>query len=223
MTLVIFPIFDRCKDYTLDNYWRDWFINCAHNKFPPGLRYDANHKSLLVKTAKSTESIILSDEPIDTFKIMMRVFREMLEMKSAKDLQVQSDELEEARKKRAINLECEWKKLKPRHIRDQFILNYIADMKKKYDLKAIETRQLASVIQLGFQFHNLTSDDVEYSSGIIHNIAGLCFDEKKRIFYTTKKPTASSSKSEKNAASSKFYQSVDKFIREYSARSSKVR
>lgn len=212
--LAIFPIFEECKTYTLDPFWRDKFSEFASNRFPPGMRYDAIHHNLVLKIdgKKSEVAALSEDEPSETFQTMMKILKEKYDMKSSRDLKVQKKAIEEAIKKREVDLDCEFKNIKPRHLKDQLIMDYLAGLKQHHELTNIEFKHLISVVQLGFQFRSLSPSNVDYSNGVVSKITGLTFDEKKRIF-TTPSP-GPISKPEKSTNIDRFYSSVKKFIQD---------
>lgn len=220
---IIYPIFEDCASFTMDSFWKEQFINFARNRFPQGVRYDSNHGNLILKLpgAKGTEVVALSqNSSVDTFQIVMRVLREKLGMRSTRDLKIQKQEMEDIRQQRMYDMNCDWKQLRPRHLRDQLVMDYIGSLKEKYGLTATETKNLVSIIQLGFQFHSLSQDDVDYQEGKVVNINGLTFDKKTRTF-SVPEPSKTSAKSEKNSVSNKFQVTADKFLRENTNRKNK--
>ena len=215
---VIYPIFDECKAYTLDSFWKDEFAKLACNRFPPGLRYDALRHNLILKLeGRKSEILALSpDNPADAFQVVMKVLKGRYDMRSSRDLKVQKKAIQDAMKKRETDLDCEFKNIKPRHLKDQLIMEYLLGLKMDRRLTAAEFRHLVSVVQLGFQFRSLSPSDVDYSEGIVKSIKGLEFDEKKRIFTTPHHP-GPVSKTEKTTGSDKFYSGVKKFIHDDNA------
>lgn len=220
-SVVIHPLFEECKNYTLDTFWKDTFEACARNRFPePIARYDPTKGCIYVKKAgkKTYDVISIPKIPVDAFKAMMKIFREELGIVSAKDVQIQNNEVEDARKKHGIDLHCEWKKLKPRYIKDQLLINYYSKLRDKYKLTSAEIKNLQSVVQIGLQFHQFSSDDIDYRDCEVQDIKGLVFDEKKRVFYSVKPPVVSS-KTEKTCSQNRFIQHYDKYLKDYSMRS----
>jgi hypothetical protein len=229
-SFILHPIFEECKRYTLDPYWQDIFSGCAKNNFPMGIRYDPVQKNIMIKKdAKKPEVISLPTRKGDTpnaaqlYKVMMQIFKEKLHMRSSRDLQLQKEDMDELCKKNIMDLDCEWKDIKPKHLKDQLLLNYIYYLKQQYNLSPVEIKQAMSTIQLGFQFKSLLPSDVEFS-GTITNIKGLSFDEEKRIFSIPIKKTPTQSMLQKNSekpSTHKFHQLLDKFIRDYNAKSTR--
>ncbi len=222
LPVIIHPCFNECQDYTLDQFWKDIFFSCACNKFPRGIRYDGSTRTLSIRTPvpggrNRTEVINLPEKSEDAYTVLMQVFREKLGIFSSKDLQIKKQELDEIQIRRRVDMDCEWKKLKPRSIKDLMIMNYILNLKQKYDLSVKETKKLFITIQLGFQFKKLSSEDVEYSDRAIQSINGLEYKTDTKNWVVTNLPR-SVSKSEKTLATQKFCQSIDKFLREYKSR-----
>lgn len=208
--IIIYPYFEECSKYTLDEFWKNIFILCAQNKFPRGAKYD---NTTMTISAKNAGTLTLTENPRDNYNAIVEYFRNILNLFSPKDIQIKKSEVQTK-----INLDCEWKQLKPRSIRDTLLIKYVCDQ-TNLDIK--EKRQLHRTIKLGFQFKELSSDDVDYENGTIRNIRNLAFDEKERLWYTTKTSKITNSSS-KNSSSNKFMQSIDKFIREHKSRRLKL-
>lgn len=218
MSTCIHPIFERCIQYTLDEYWQDIFRECAENKFPLGMRYNAATNTLYIKSAKKLTPIALPEEPVDVFKAMMKIFRNECEMKSSRDIEIQRGDLEGMKKQYTVDLKCDWKKIKPRSMKDQLIIEYVSRLKGLYTLSHTEVKGLLSVIQLGFQFKQLCADDIDYSNGVINGIDSIEFDEKTRKFYVARPQRAVSAKIERSVPPTKFNQEYDRFLKDYQKR-----
>jgi hypothetical protein len=222
MTSIIHPLFEECKNYTLDPFWKDKLSNFARNRFPHGVRYDPTGRNIIVKIdGKKTEVIGLpEDDPIVCFQTVMNLLRVKFDMHSNRDIMSRKEEMSAASRETICSLDCEWKKIKPRHLKDQLMMDYIASLKEKYSLTPVEVRHLISRVQLGFQFKSLSQDDVEFSDGIVKDIKGLKFDKNKRRFVIPDYP-ACSKISEKTCHADKFYSSLKKYLRDDAARVNK--
>ena len=220
--VIIHPCFQECQYFTLDQFWKDTFLLCACNKFPRGVRYDSSLKTLYVRTPSTggrtrVEVISLSEKPEEIYLVLMNVFKEKLGIFSSLDLQIKREELKNIQSQRKIDLDCEWKKIKPRALKDQMIINYVSRLKDEYSLTMKESKLLLSRIQLGFQLKKLCSDDVCYSNRQIQSINGLTYDNLKKEWVIINPPRLVS-KTEKPVVTQKFYQSIDRFAREYKSR-----
>lgn len=217
--LVIFPIFDDCKTFTLDAFWRDEFTKLACNRFPMGMRYDAVHHNLVLKLdGRKTEVVALpEDSPADTFQIIMKILKGKYDMRSSRDLKVQKKAIEDAMRKREVDMDCDFKNIKPRHLKDQLIMDHLFDLKSKHRLTNTEFKYLVSVVQLGFQFRSLSPNDVIYADGVVSDIQGLEFDEENRVFITPES-SGPGSKTEKTTGPDKFYSCLKKFIHDDNTR-----
>lgn len=223
-TTIIHPLFEECKNYTLDPYWKEKFSSFARNRFPQGVRYDPTHRNLILKTeGKKTEVVGLpEDDPVSCFQTVMKIMREKFNMHSNRDITSRKEEMETESQKNICHFDCEWKKIKPRHLKDQLMMDYVAFLKEKHNLSPAEVRHLISVVQLGFQFKSLSQDDVVFSDGVIKNIEGLKFDKHKRKFVVPEYPPCSKL-AEKTGHSDKFYSSLKKFLRDDASRINKFR
>ena len=224
--IIIHPCFQECQHFTLDQFWKDIFLLCSCNKFPRGVRYDSKLKTLFVRTPiaggrTKVEVISLPDEPEKLYLVLMKIFKEKLTIFSSLDLQFKREELKNVQSQKKIDLDCEWKKLKPRALKDQIIINYVSRLKKEQNLSVKEAKLLLSRIQLGFQLKKLSSDDVCYSDREIQSINGLEYDISKKEWVITNTPHLVS-KTDKSVVTQKFFQSVDRFMREYKNRHTKL-
>jgi len=191
MSHIIHPIFDECRKYTLDPYWQERFKQCSMNKFPRFMRYDSNRCIISIKRdipPKIHENYSIDiQNPIKTYEMIMTIFRDILGLHSPRDIQISQEEIEDIKRKRVINLNCEWNKIKPKNIKEQLITNYVVTLQELYQLKPSEIRHLSSIIQIGFQFKNIQSQDIDYVNGVIKNISTLKFDETTRTFELSRK------------------------------------
>lgn len=223
MATIIHPIFEECKKYTLDPFWKEKFSNFACNRFPPGARYDANHKNMILKINGKTEVIALSDDATYVFQVMLNILREKFGMQSTRDIEFQKGEMENNVRNNTIEIDCEWKKIKPKHIKDQLVMDYIIHLKEKYKLTQPEVRNLISIIQLGFEFKSLTQDNVIFKNGRVKIIEGLEFDKSTRTFSTPKITSIISRPTEKVSSTDKFCTALKKFLRDDNLRMNKFK
>jgi len=224
--VLIYPIFAECKDYTLDPFWKDIFFKCACNRFPKNLRYDNKNRVISIKMQcaggrSKSEVMDISDDPIQLFQTMMFIFRDKLGLRSSRDLQTQVLEMEDIKEKNKIDLDCEWKKLKPRTLKDELIMNYVMKLVKENNLNSLESKSLLTTIYLGFQYKKLTADHIDYKNGVINNIIGLEVDADERKFYITNEPKVAN-KSEKSVQTRRFWRDVDKFLRDHRSKRLKM-
>lgn len=206
---VVFPIFQELKNYTFDEYWRNILDQCASDNFPDGVKFKHNklYFSLRDESRPKGKDIVieLPRKASDAFLTIIDSFKNKLGLRSESDPDKKQ------------NTETNWKKLKPKHIKDQLLLEYALSLQRKHHLSQKDLKQLYASILLGFQFKKLTTDDIVYKHGKVKKIKGLLFDEKSRRFVINKK-SRFSQKSEKMQFPV-IYQAFEKFSKEYNARS----
>jgi len=214
--LVINSIFFKCQEYTLDPFWKDMFCRCAYNRFPKGIRHDKINNIIYVKTPKTSGSrkdqFSLPSKPREVFETMMMVFRS-IGLRSPRDLQVKKEEIEAVRKELCVDLNCMWKELRPKYLKDRMIMRYVLYLQELHGLTQKEARRLLTTIQLGFQLKQISSDDVEYKQGKITKIKGLKIDEKAHTFMISReiKP---SKKTTKSTNTDSFFQIFENHLKE---------
>lgn len=218
---IIFPIFNKCKNFTLDPYWKDLFDDLSYNKFPSGFRYDPTNNCVIIKLGTKREMITVPSTPIELFQVLIKIFKEKLGKRSTRDLQIQKEEITTMKSKIAINLNCEWKKIKPKHAKQQILMDYITRLKVEHQMSATDAKKLLAMVQLGFQFHAIKPDDVIYENGVIKDIKGIKYDKKTNTWKVPSPIGKGSKGGEKETAAKvigKFYTKLDKYIKEQQKR-----
>ena len=215
----IYPIFEECGKYTLDPFWKDRFSELSHNVFPKGLTYEADkHRFLVSPEGQGKEYIPLPKKGPECFKKVLEVLRERMNIRSERELNAKQGK--ETLSKHDQDLKCEFKDIKPRHIKDQLIMNYATELKKKHQLTQAEFTNLISTIQIGFQFKALGIKDVVYKDGVVLDITGLEFNQDTRSFDIPEIPQPTI-RSEKPQTADRFCSAVTKYLKSNDARRSK--
>jgi hypothetical protein len=209
----------EAKKYTKDAHWVDILDSCARNRFPKGAKYNHNKNILYVRTDATgrlrTETLTLPQDPKNCYETLMHVFKNLLGLKSDDDIKKSKQLLEDARQKNHIELNCEWKKLKPRTVKNHILMNFVMEKIEEHELHEKNVTKLYKLIQLGMQFRQLSSDDFEYEDGVIYSIKGLEYDEDINFFTLTNKQGALSHAATNKNANNYLEKSVDRWIKDY--------
>lgn len=208
-TTTIFPIFEKCKNYTLDLFWKEMFIECSKNKFPKGMTYDSEKNVVILEN----EEFELPDDSKELFSLMMRLFKKELKIISSRDIKINKVELDEIKRLRQAQLNVEWKKIKPKAYRDQLIIEFVVRRMRELSLSAKEARELFSKIQTGISFKQIIPEDILYSEGEIKDISSLVFEPKKKKFKLTRM-SKGVYKAEKINTVDRLQKVTDKYMRE---------
>lgn len=207
----------KCRDFTQDEDWREILYNCACNKFPRGIKYNSLKHTLYVRINNvgrlKTETIILPSDPNNCYETLMYVFTNLLGLRSRKDIEKSKKDIEIARKKNGIDLDCEWKKLKPRSVKNNILMNFAISKIDELELDKKDVSKLYRLIQLGLQFKKLSSEDFEYDNGIIYSIKGLEYDEKTNFFILTNKQGTISHNTSGKTDVNHLEKAVDKWVK----------
>jgi hypothetical protein len=167
----MYNIFSECKDYTLDPYWQDIFEQCYLGKFPRNFKYTKNCVTLYENNKISEIVTVDEDDPPSFFKTVLSIFKKKLNLISDRDSNIQQIKLNIAKEQVKSN----WKQLRQKNVKNNLLLNYVVDMKNKYNLSTTDTERLISSIRLGFIFKTIVSDDIVYIDGKIRSIKGIDF------------------------------------------------
>lgn len=224
----------KCQEYTTDAHWKEIIYSCACNKFPRGIKYDHTKNTLYIRydfSGKShNETIVLPTLSVEnvneeanelvikeTYKTLMYVFKNLLNLRSDTDVNNSKNILEDIRKQNEVDLDCTWKKLKPKSVRNHILMNYAISQAELFELNSKQAIVLYRLILLGFQFKQISSDDVKYKKGKILDIKGIEFNEDTQFFILTN-PHGPIPKTDNNIKINKtgtVEKSIDKWVKLY--------
>jgi hypothetical protein len=216
--MILYPFFNLLADYTLDNFWKNIFYNCSCNKFPRRASYDDVTKTLYIRMPATggrtkIEQFKIPSSPEEAYVLLTNLFQQKLNIFSSSDYQHQNRELEKIKTENKVELDCEWKQLKPRSLKDPIIRDYISRISHEYELSAYEMRRLYAQLLTGFQLKYIDSDDIEYDNGVITAIYNCEFDESQKRFNFLR-DTKIKQKTEKATTTCQTTSSLDRFIKE---------
>lgn len=211
--------FAECQQHTNDSHWKDIFYSCSLNKFPKGIKYD-NVKEVIHVKYESNGKIQANTFPVpqtteELNKLMMYIFKDLLNIRSENDIKTSRMELEKIRKQNEVDINCEWKKLKPRSVKNHMLMLFSSVEVKKYQLEPKHAGILFKTIQLGFLFKKLTSNDVNYKDGSILSITGLKFNNDTRNFELTNIPGTISRTNSSTPKLHTIEKAIDKWAKDY--------
>ena len=202
---MLYPVFDRCKRYTFDEYWRHLLTECAFGRFPSTdsarLSLDTcplhssettalheNHeKSDTTPTPALTLTLSVTsskDQEVHTTSHVLptvdcEVMRTMISVFQKMGLQSPTD-LRLARSARSDVVE--WKKTRQKQVKTKLLMDYLLAMQRKWKLNKKDTKNLFNKIQLALQFKTITSENIVCENSRITEIKGLGFEEGQYHF-----------------------------------------
>ena len=209
-----------CRKFTTDTFWAEIFTSAACNRWPRGMKYEPMKNILyvryeLTKGRPKSESFAVPEDVQARYDLLMHIFRNILNLKSDKDISASKQELEDIRKCSEVDLEVDWKKLKPRAMKNQILMNFAMTQINDHGLDYSDMKHLYNTIQLGFQFKSLSSDDVVYEKGLVTSIKGLEFNSETNTFIITN-PQKSLARTDKPIVkTNRLFQSVDRWARDH--------
>ena len=217
MNNVVYEEFINCQKHTLDKYWIDLLYRCACNKFPKGVKYDGQKNIIYVKHEKTKAenfNIPLNDTK-KMYDLLVYIFRDLLDIRSEYDINISKKELEECRKLNNIDMNTDWKRLKPKSVKNTILMNFVVNKINEKSIDQKKIKKTYNQLQLAFQFKRLTNDDVEYENGTITDIKGFNYNEHNKEFeiQSIRNPCY---RSEKQVNKTTLYQQhIDRWIKDY--------
>ena len=175
--------FSECNNYVLDPFWQELILECSTMHFPKGIIYNSQRGTL--KTHQGTFEIPI--HPIDCANLLLKLFRS-IGLKSPQDLNLERENFDKENISRGVVVVNEgWKKIKPRSMRETFILNYVCELGELLRLTSRERDKLYKTICIGMFTKVIDNDDIEYSneSEKITFIRKINFNSTTRAFSFT--------------------------------------
>jgi hypothetical protein len=108
----------------------------------------------------------------------------------------------------------DWKKIKPKYIKNILITKFVLSKKEQYNLTEKESIRLYSIVQLGLQLKTITHTDIVYEDGEILDITVLVFDDKspEKFYIEDSDIHEDLIKETKNTNKDEFKKIVDQFF-----------
>lgn len=216
--IIFYEIFLECEKFTLDNYWKKIFNNCAKGKFPKNTRYNHEDGIIIYRDENNNNVLVnLPENPEKLYKVLIDIFREKLGLFSPLDFHFKKEEIDALKDSESVDLDCEWKKIKPKFVKDDLIMNYILKIKEEFNLSYPQAKKIFVTINLGIQSKKITSEDFDFRDREIKDIRGVIFDPRtKKVHITnTSKKVSSSSEKNNSGINRKFTSSIERYFKDY--------
>lgn len=175
---LIYPFFIECCKYASDRYWKNIFQDLGYGITPYGTYIN---KDFLTCNYKDKEFVykIQKKDPKEIYNELYHIFRTKLALMSREEIIQKKDDINSNLED--INSYDDWGSIKKKNLKEVMIERFVIDMKKTYNLTSKQSKNLVSIIFLGFVFKVFISSDVKVSEGKIESINGLEFSEGKII------------------------------------------
>ena len=177
---IIYPVFLECYQYTPDTFWENIFEDLAYGKTPYGtyirkefLCCNYKDKEFSYKIEKIKPSRVLYDEIYSLLANKLGLLSQRDKVNKRTDFHNVEENIKASRKN--------WSSIRKKNVKDFLIENYVIDMKNKHHLSIKQAKYLLSLIFIAIVFKVISSKDIEYSDGKIHNIEGIDFENKKIV------------------------------------------
>lgn len=211
--MTTYEIFNEYKKFTLNTYWFNMLDFWSAGNFHKGITYDPDTGKLRFAPKEKkgkTRAVTLKDGSYEEFKKIIKECK-IIGYTPHADLDIINNS------PAVGDYNVEYKNIKPNNIKDDLRMEYICRIAEVYKLTPPEIKELISTIQLAFQFHNLTCNDVVMKNGKIVCIKNLKYDRNNKKFIVAKKNKTHSEKV--SVAKDNFIPFLEKYIKEVSQRS----
>lgn len=200
-------LFKKCEEICGDTYWKDILDKCSRGKFPRGVRYTPDPPTMNIRGTP----FVLPETPNDALSKIKEILGKELSMKSNKDIRFENRMMNEVRDAEQPVINCEWKDIKPKNLRSNFLRDYILNISKQHNLSVKEQSALYNTLTLALHFKQITAEHIHYKNGKITKIEGVKFDKKKKDLIITN-TTTKTSYSSKTSSVHPLIKAVNKYI-----------
>ena len=209
-------IFEKCKQYTLDFYWKEIFDECSNGRFPKNLKYNGKTLTVFFKneTSQKVERFqLFSSNDKKNYKILMTIFKHKLQLRSPSEIYIVKQTFDNLKDKLDTQQEyTKWSKIKPKYLKNKLIIQFVNGLQDLCNLSDIEAQWLLSTINLGFKYKTIISDNVVLENSKIKLIRGLVFNKSTKTFEITNKININK-KSKKQNKQNKMLFYIDKYVK----------
>lgn len=169
---VIYPIFEECKTYTEDPYWKGIFDQAARGIFPCKVHFDSTTLILThKKNAKNDEVSIPNSQP-EAYNAALCFFH-LIGLKSAKEEENEQEQADILTNNLVSLDSMDWKAIRQKKVKQSLISWFVQDLARSLDLSDSDARKILDVINIGFNIKAFSNSDVIFKEGKIQGINGL--------------------------------------------------
>ena len=176
---IVYPIFLECCPHAKNSFWENIFEDLAYGKTPYGtyiskdfLCCSYRKKDFSYKIERK-KSIQVHNDIYRLLTVKLGLFSPQEKIQHKKDFENLEITMRYSRD--------DWSSIRKKNVKELLVELFVARMKNKYSLTLKKSRYLLSVIFMAMVFKVITSDDIDYSDGIINNIEGIKFSKNKII------------------------------------------
>jgi hypothetical protein len=177
---VIYPVFLRCAEFTLDRFYIDILSNCARADFPKGVKVSRGFMYIDIGKSKF-KTIDLSIEPRELYSLIILHFKSDLNLCSShetKKILETYDSLFRRYTKQKNNSWSGWSN----QMKCDGITNYVHRMSNEKSLSSVQCIQLFTTINSGILFKCIRPADIHCKKGKIVHISGIYSEQGEYIY-----------------------------------------
>lgn len=179
--IIVNPIFNECAKVIDDAYWQSLFIQASYGKLPKGFMYKNGFLNYKIGTKKNRK-IEIPENSIEAASACLSFFREMGGIRSQADRDRERLELDEKLLEMKSIDNWKWSDIKRKKIQEILINSFVETIITSMKLNQSQTKQLTTLINLGFLMGYFSANSVQFVEGDIKGITGLLYDSNSNEF-----------------------------------------
>jgi len=183
-----YPLFLDASEWTMIDYWKNIFVQCADGKFPKGM--SLSRGIIYVNKSSKTLKWELPKEPQEVLILCKKIFEENLGMKAGQEKLKEIDEFREYQtaNKHAIQSKeiNEIKDVRKKEDKLRIIDEYVLQQGSDLDMSLKEKQRLKNTILTGMALKMIK--DISFEDNKIVNIEGITVKKGKKGFIIALNP-----------------------------------
>jgi hypothetical protein len=184
---VLYPILKKATELETDEYWKPIFEQLSMGKCTNKCIYISNNNILSANKRKQFSFPLLQDasdgnEEEDVAKFLEKIKKFLMtntNLYSNIDNNKRKEVLNQKIDKKSI---IKWSDAKKKNIKKQLTMNFVLNMKTKYNMTMDAAKELSNIIFYAFKDKTHSSDDVNFENDEIESISDIEYDPNLKKF-----------------------------------------
>lgn len=193
---VKYVIFEKIANISTDEFWKEFFTQCAYGKLPKCFDY----KNLELSYRRNTK-ISLSNNIEDIHKEIKQFFQKHGGIKSRQDLELEKIEKEQNLKNAKTIDKIEWKDIRCNKMKEVLIMRYIYKLIDDDHKQGQVYDDIKNSLTLGI----ISNKNIFFKNGEIIYIKGLYYDDNIENYTVFKEKEYKKSKKNNNYKENNFH------------------
>ncbi len=179
---VIYPQIKQCEEYVSDPFWKNLFDDMSRGKCPKSIVIFNNTVSSIYKRGGFTYNF-QNKEAQEIAEDLVEILQSTGCIYSEQDMIREQQEIKHTNQTNSQTVYKNWKQIKTKKIKQQYIHDYVLRQSVKYKLSDAASKHLINLINSSLnEYKTHRSDDIIFKNNEIVDIEDIVYDENLKFF-----------------------------------------